>query len=196
MGVGESQNTVFLIDFGIAQQYRDPSSRIHVPKQEIPFLVGTPAFASINSHRGLQLGRRDDVESLVYSLIFLHRGSLPWLTRAGKSPSVSTILASKQAFLTDSGAHDIPIALAEVLRHARGLAFTERPNYGHLCTVLRNAVEAPQPPSSHRLTHDSHPPVSTSVVSIAMPVSKPMVFAHEEKANNKVTPETRRKRQR
>jgi casein kinase 1 len=43
-------------------------------------LVGTPAFASINSHRGLQLGRRDDIKSLAYSLIFLHRGLLPWLT--------------------------------------------------------------------------------------------------------------------
>ncbi|KAF9231410.1 casein kinase 1, epsilon [Melanogaster broomeanus] len=77
MGVGDSWDTFFLIDFGIAQKYCDPSSHIHILMQENLSFVGTPAFASLNSHRGLQLGRRDDIESLVYLLIFLHHGSLP-----------------------------------------------------------------------------------------------------------------------
>jgi hypothetical protein len=40
--------------------------------------VGTALFASINAHRGQDLSRRDDIESLVYTLIYLVTGSLPW----------------------------------------------------------------------------------------------------------------------
>ncbi|KAF9222871.1 kinase-like protein, partial [Gyrodon lividus] len=77
-GIGASQETIFLIDFGIAQEYHDPLSRIHIPLHDNISLVGTPTFASINSHCGLQLSRRDDIKLLAYSLIFLHCGSLPW----------------------------------------------------------------------------------------------------------------------
>ncbi|KIK75616.1 hypothetical protein PAXRUDRAFT_36971 [Paxillus rubicundulus Ve08.2h10] len=87
MGVGDSRDTFFLIDFGIAQKYHDPSSCIHILMQENLSLVSTPVFTSLNSHHGLQLGHQDDIESLVYLLIFLHHGSLPWL--AGDSKMIS-----------------------------------------------------------------------------------------------------------
>ena len=34
-------------------------------------VVGTAIFASINAHKGMELGRRDDIESLAYALIYL-----------------------------------------------------------------------------------------------------------------------------
>ncbi|KAF9219987.1 kinase-like protein [Gyrodon lividus] len=91
--IGASQETFFLINFGIAQEYCDPLSRFHI--HDNLSLVSTPAFSLINSHCGLQLSHRDDIESLAYSLIFLHRGLLPWLTWDGRSPSLSTILNRK-----------------------------------------------------------------------------------------------------
>ncbi|KAI6023003.1 kinase-like domain-containing protein, partial [Pisolithus microcarpus] len=71
MGLTESKDTVFLIDFGIVKQYRHPSSHIHIPKEKTDELVGTLAFAS--------LSWRDDFEALAYTLLFLCNGSLPWL---------------------------------------------------------------------------------------------------------------------
>ena len=41
-------------------------------------MVGTALFASITAHKGKELSRRDDLESLVYTLLYLLIGTLPW----------------------------------------------------------------------------------------------------------------------
>ena len=81
MGTAESKDTAFLIDFGITKQYCHPSSRIHIPMNEYPRLLGMPAFTSINSHLGGELSRRDDLEALAYTLMFLYSRSLLWLSQ-------------------------------------------------------------------------------------------------------------------
>ncbi|KAI9568078.1 kinase-like domain-containing protein [Boletus coccyginus] len=75
-GIRNEQDTIFLINFGIAQRYHDPLSHIHIPMQENLPLIGTPAFTSVNSHLGLQLSHCDDSEFLTFTLIFLYHGLL------------------------------------------------------------------------------------------------------------------------
>jgi hypothetical protein len=39
---------------------------------------GTVRYASVHAHLGRIGSRRDDLESLAYTLVFLLRGRLPW----------------------------------------------------------------------------------------------------------------------
>lgn len=46
--------------------------------QENHCLRGTVRYASVHAHLGRTGSRRDDLESLAYTLVFLLRGRLPW----------------------------------------------------------------------------------------------------------------------
>ena len=80
LGLGDLRHTAFIIDFGIAKEFWNMSTSVHIPFRQGQCLTGTPAFASINNHLGVEPGRRDDLESLTYMLIYFLQGSLPWLT--------------------------------------------------------------------------------------------------------------------
>ncbi|KAG1845337.1 putative casein kinase i alpha [Suillus subluteus] len=70
VGRGDLQQTVFVVDFGIAKEYWNTAAQAHMPFRHGGRLTGTPAFASINNHLGVVPGRHDDLESLVYMLIY------------------------------------------------------------------------------------------------------------------------------
>lgn len=51
----------------------------HVEYDQRPDVFrGTVRYASVHAHLGRTASRRDDLESLAYTLLFLLRGRLPW----------------------------------------------------------------------------------------------------------------------
>jgi serine/threonine protein kinase len=60
-------------------------------------LTGTARYASINSHNGEELSRRDDIEAIGYLIVFLATGSLPWMDLLGdyKDQKYKHIMDSK-----------------------------------------------------------------------------------------------------
>jgi serine/threonine protein kinase len=67
-----------IIDFGMAKRIKDPNDDVE-KRAPSSGLIGSPRYASVFAHRGEPLGRRDDLISMMYSLIFVaFGGALPW----------------------------------------------------------------------------------------------------------------------
>jgi len=130
MGIGRDANVAYIIDFGLSKEFRDPRTRLHIPYGKTVGLTGTAAFASINSHLGLELGRRDDLESLAYILLYFLRGSLPWqgLDFEGRDH----IVESKQQNSTHELCKGLPREFHAFLDYSRLLSFADKPNYDYL----------------------------------------------------------------
>ena len=133
VGAGNNAHIIYLVDFNLSKQYRNPNTHVHVMPGHTTSFIGTPAFASINGHLGLELGRRDDLESLVYLLIYLVRGCLPWLGR--ETTSDSTVLDMKRN--VDELCRELPCEFRHMLNYLHGLAFHDKPNYDHLRALVQ-----------------------------------------------------------
>lgn len=77
VGSHGKSHIVYLIDFGLAKKYVGKDGR-HIPYRDNKLLTGTARYASLNTHIGIEQGRRDDIESLAYVLIYFLKGALPW----------------------------------------------------------------------------------------------------------------------
>lgn len=136
VGRGALQKTVFVVDFGIAREYWNSETQTYMPFRQGRRLTGTPAFASINNHLGVVPGRRDDLESLVYMLIYFICGSLPWLTSDYEKLSSSSILAHKVDTTIKVLCLGIPSKITTMLIYSCNLAFSEDPDYDYLRSLL------------------------------------------------------------
>ncbi|KAG2748623.1 casein kinase I isoform delta [Suillus brevipes Sb2] len=140
VGLHDLRHTVFIINFSISKEYCDILTRLHVPFRHNRCLTGTPAFTSINNHLGVEPGRRDDLKSLTYMLIYFLRGSLPWLTNDHEKLSSSTMLKRKANTTIEVLCHEIPVEFVTMLIYTCSLAFSEDPDYDHLCSLLHGIV--------------------------------------------------------
>ncbi|KAG1727192.1 kinase-like domain-containing protein [Suillus paluster] len=136
VGLNDLRHTVFIIDFGIVKD--------------------TPAFASINNHLGVEPGRRDNLESLTYMLIYFLCGSLPWLSDCHEKLSSAAILEHKVNTTVEVLCHGIPVEFASILVYSRSLAFSEDPDYDYLCSLL-HGLRATLPASATCLLDFSKP---------------------------------------
>ncbi|KAG9310350.1 kinase-like domain-containing protein [Chiua virens] len=127
-----------LSDFGLTTGYRHPLTGQHLPLSFLVYNAGTQPFMSTNAHMRFRYSRRDDMESLAYTLIYLVIGSLPW-----SSENDHFKCARKKAnFSLTSIYRGLPPALQLFLCHVRGLSYEEAPDYTYLMDLLdgRNAL--------------------------------------------------------
>lgn len=73
-----------MLDYGLARQYVHKNGRLRDERESAGFR-GTVRYASLNAHYKKDLGRRDDLWSLLYILIEFRRGELPWRKIADKN---------------------------------------------------------------------------------------------------------------
>ena len=122
-------NTIYIVDFGLSKTFWDPEKNRHIPFSSDKSLTGTPRYASMNNHKGLQQSRRDDLESLGYMLIYFLNGSLPWQSIEVKKKYKQVLKAKEEAIRSRSLFHNIPIQFQKYFSYVLKLGFEERANY-------------------------------------------------------------------
>ncbi|KAG6546473.1 hypothetical protein Mapa_012022 [Marchantia paleacea] len=140
MGLGRRANQVYIIDFGLAKKYRDPSTHQHIPYRENKNLTGTARYASINTHLGIEQSRRDDLESLGYVLLYFLRGSLPWqgLKAGTKKQKYEKISEKKMSTAIEALCKSHPSEFASYFHYCRSLRFDDKPDYAYLKRIFRD----------------------------------------------------------
>jgi serine/threonine protein kinase len=137
---GEGKGTtVYCIDFGLSKRYRHPRTLQHIPQREGRSLTGTPRYASVNNHLGVEQSRRDDLESIGYVLIYFLKGGLPWQGLKAKSASkqYKLIMEKKQSLTIPQLGQGCPNQFAEYLAYCRSLKFEAKPNIAYLRGMFR-----------------------------------------------------------
>lgn len=135
-------NKIYIVDFGMAKQYRDPKTKVHIPFREKKALSGTARYMSINTHVGREQLRRDDLESLGHVFMYFLRGSLPWqgLKAALNKQKYEKIGMKKQHTPINELCYGFPIQFAQYLKYARNLRFDEDPDYDYLLGLMDKAM--------------------------------------------------------
>ncbi|CAA2980601.1 casein kinase 1 HD16 [Olea europaea subsp. europaea] len=142
------EKKLYLIDLGLASRWKDASSAQHVEYDQRPDIFrGTVRYASVHAHLGRTGSRRDDLESLAYTLIFLIKGRLPWQGYQGDNKS---FLVSKKKMATPSElmCSFCPAPFKWFLEAVTNMNFDEEPNYSKLIALFESLIE---PCSSLRL---------------------------------------------
>ncbi|KAG1764572.1 casein kinase I [Suillus placidus] len=176
VGRGDLQQTVFIVDFGITKEYWNTAAQAHMPFRHGGRLTGTPAFASINNHLGVVPGCRDNLESLVYVLIYLLCSSLPWFSSDHENLPSSSILARKVDTTIKVLCLGIPSEITTMLIYLHNLAFLEDPDYDYLRSLLHQVHATVPAPATCLLDFSqpdpliTHPPISPKDHSVGQEV--------------------------
>ncbi|KAG1501791.1 hypothetical protein G6F53_011004 [Rhizopus delemar] len=176
-------NMVYLIDFGMAKQYRDPKTKQHIPYRERKSLSGTARYMSINTHLGREQSRRDDLESLGHVFLYFLRGSLPWqgLKAATNKQKYEKIGEKKQT--TDI--HDLcagfPDEFSIYLQYVRKLGFEETPDYEFLRDLFTKVLVNQKESEDEIYDWMKHPPAPVVYERRAEPVMKETDQAHSRR---------------
>jgi serine/threonine protein kinase len=137
IGTHQYCSKVFVIDFGLSKKYIQKTGE-HIPYKDNKSLTGTPRYASINSHLGIEQGRRDDLESVTYMLIYFLKGSLPWqnLKADPNYDRYEKILEKKLSVSIENLTNGLPPQFAQLVAYTRGLHFIEEPDYEKIRGLL------------------------------------------------------------
>lgn len=135
------EKKLYLIDLGLASRWKDASSGQHVEYDQRPDIFrGTIRYASVHAHLGRTGSRRDDLESLAYTLIFLIKGRLPWQGYQGDNKSF-LVCKKKMAISPDLMCCFCPAPFKQFLEAVTNMKFDEEPNYPKLISFFESLIE-------------------------------------------------------
>jgi len=137
MGVGANAHKVYLIDFGLANFFRNTDGSHMAYRTDAPFR-GTHRYASINAHFKIEQSRRDDLEGLGYVLIYFLRGGLPWQNiNCSRRRRRKMIGDSKKGVTLEQLCEGLPVEFKEYMDLVRNITYESDPPYRHLRKLFK-----------------------------------------------------------
>jgi serine/threonine protein kinase len=125
---------IYIIDFGLCKKYRSSRTGKHIIFSKCKKFIGTLEYSSINSMKGLEMTRRDDMESIGYMLIHLIKGTLPWIIPE-KIPfpeKYEKVYKIKANISNEELCKDLPIEMCKYMEYVKSLKYEEDPDYEYL----------------------------------------------------------------
>ena len=135
----EDPHVIYLQNFYLCEKYRSSKTNQHAKFRYTKEIVGTERYGSINALRGLRQGRKDDLESLCYMLIYFFLGRLPWQGISGYSETerLEKLLKEKRSFKIENY-KQIPKDFYTLFNYVKILKFEEEPKYSMMIKLLQN----------------------------------------------------------
>eukprot|EP01083_Nonionella_stella_P029961 82291_1 len=132
---------IYMIDLGLGKVWKEGGR--HIPEKHGKRLIGTPRYASINTHFGHEQSRRDDLESLGYMLMYFAHGQLPWQGLRGqtKEEKYQKIGHKKRDTRLSELCAGYPEEFRQYLSATQKLSFQADPPYEQYRQWFRNVLE-------------------------------------------------------
>ncbi|KAL0858121.1 hypothetical protein Bca101_063275 [Brassica carinata] len=141
-GTADEKNYTLSILVWVTSRWKDSHSGQHVEYDQRPDVFrGTIRYASCHAHLGRTGSRRDDLESLAYTLIFLMRGRLPWQGYQGDNKSF-LVCKKKMSTSPELMCCFCPPPFKLFLEAVTNMKFDEEPNYAKLISIFDSLIEA------------------------------------------------------
>ena len=135
-----NSNQIFLIDYGLSKRFTSKKGVHKLFNVKKNSFKGTLMFASKNSHLGYSNSRRDDLESLGYTLVFLYKGYLPW-SHSKINLDVRTIGKIKSQYFSQGLFSDLPEEFKSFFECIGDLKYEDTPDYSFLSNILLNMAK-------------------------------------------------------
>ena len=136
----EDPHIIYLQNFYLCEKYKSGKTNQHAKFKYTKEIVGTERYGSINALRGLRQGRKDDLESLCYMLIYFFLGNikLPWqgLKAENEISKHEKLLKEKKNFKIENY-KQIPKDFCKIFKYVRNLKFEEEPKYSIMIRLLQ-----------------------------------------------------------
>ncbi|KAF1764483.1 hypothetical protein GCK72_004431 [Caenorhabditis remanei] len=135
VGLGADEATVYLQDFRAVRKFEE--NKKHVTARPNVKMFGTGRFSSRACQSMKDQGRKDDLESWLFTLFYImDNSSLSWK----KENNQGVVMAQKEAFMIGDGKEQFaraPRALTQLLTLVGGMDFTSAPDYD----VFKNCLD-------------------------------------------------------
>ncbi|VDO59253.1 unnamed protein product [Haemonchus placei] len=132
---------VYILDFGLAHQYRDPDGTHKPPRLKPSKYIGKARYAPRNAYLNRELSRMDDLEMWLYVTVELVKGAVPWVHQ--RNPK--HIFDYQKSVRTGLGLREflggLPVEFVDIMKEVDKLSYADEPNYNEIYNLISNAIQ-------------------------------------------------------